>query len=297
MQISHSHSISEQYHKRTQAGKSAQPGQDASEVLAGKSLSTRLEGKQNLTYLLKPGSVRVASEEDMNRLNQDMDALSLGAKDLAGHFQRHGQQQDVRAMIKIDGQVMAYLKEDGSFAGRKGVEDLFRQAGGDIETLQSLVEQQYPGSGEVEFFESGKGPANSDVFELFNGRSYQAFISEQVASRKEAEYTQQLAQDEAYRRKLMFEQSPQTAVFRVGGEVVGSMDDKGFADVGQALTSLADERGIERTQLKSLFAVDFDRTPDEYKALLSDVFGDDVQLDTFSVEQAPSRAEVRRLSQ
>ncbi|RZM78256.1 hypothetical protein [Pseudoalteromonas rubra] len=297
MQISHSHSATEQYYNRTPAGKPVQPSKDADELSAGKSLSTRLEGKQNLTYLLKSDHIRVASEEEMNMLKQDMHALSLGAKDLADHYQKHGQQQDVRAMIKIDGQVMAYLKEDGSFAGHKGVEDLFRQAGGDIEKLQSLIEQHYPQSGEVEFFEPGEGPTNADVFEWFNGRSYQAFISEQVASRKEAEYTQQLAQDEAYRRKLMFEQSPQTAVFRVGGAVVGSMDDKGFADVGQALASLADERGVERTQLKSLFTVDLDRTPDEYKALLSDVFGDDVQLDTFSIEQAPSRAEVRRLSQ
>ncbi|MCG7534583.1 hypothetical protein [Pseudoalteromonas sp. OOF1S-7] len=297
MQLSHSHSIPEQYHKRTQAGKSAQPSQDGSEVSADKSLSIRLEGKQNLTYLLKSGHIRVASEEEMNRLNQDMHGLTLGAKDLAVHYQRQGQQQDMRAMIKIDGQVMAYLRDDGSFAGHKGVEDLFRQAGGDIKKLQSLVEQQYPRSGEVEVFESGEGPTNAEVFELFNGRSFQVFIKEQVASRKETEYTQQLAQDEAYRRKLMFDQSPQTAVFRVGGVVVGSMDEKGFADVGQALTALADERGVERAQLKSLFTLDFDRTPDEYKALLSDVFGDDVQLDTFTVEQAPSRAEVRRLSQ
>lgn len=296
MQISHYLGAGESYYNRTQSVKHDQPVKESSTSSREASFSTRLEGKTNLTYQISPANVKVADQDQLAILNQDMRPLSYKQADLADYYKQNGEQQDVVGMIKVDGQVMAYLRGDGSYAGRSGVQDLFRQAGGDVEKLKSLVEQHYPGSGEVEFFEQGEGPTNAEVFEMFNGSSYQAYSQEQVAIQKESEFNEMLAQDQAYRRKLMFDQTPQTAVFRVGGQVVGSMDDQGFADVGQALTTMADQRGVDREQLKSLFTLDFDRSPEDFKAMLNDVFGDDVQLETFSSQQAPSRAEIRNMS-
>ncbi|MCF6438635.1 hypothetical protein L1077_04230 [Pseudoalteromonas luteoviolacea] len=295
MQISHYAGAGEPYYNRTQSIKHDQSVKESSTPSDEASFSTRLEGKTNLTYLIKPEHVKVVDKDQFAMLNQDMSPLSSKHTDLADYYKQQGEQQDVVGMINVDGQVMAYLRGDGSYAGRSGVQDLFRQAGGDMAKLKSLVEQHYPGSGEVEFFEQGEGPTNAEVFEMFNGSSYQDYAQKQIAIHKETEFNEMLAQDQAYRRKLMFDQTPQTSVFRVGGQVVGSMDDQGFADVGQALTAMADQRGIQREQLKSLFTLDFDRSPEDFKAMLNDVFGDDVQLETFSSQQAPSRAEVRSM--
>ncbi|AOT07590.1 hypothetical protein [Pseudoalteromonas luteoviolacea] len=295
MHITHYAGAGESYYTRTQSVKHKQADKEPNMPSQEAPFSTRLEGKVNLTYLIKPEHVKVADKDQFAMLNQDMRPLSSKHADLADYYKQHGEQQDVVGMIKVDGQVMAYLRGDGSYAGRSGVQGLFRQAGGDVEKLKSLVSQHYPGNGKVEFFEQGEGPTNAEAFEMFNGSTYQAYSQKQIAIHKETEFNEMLAQDQAYRRKLMFDQTPQTAVFRVGGQVVGSMDEQGFADVGQKLTTMADQRGIERDQLKPLFTLDFDRSPEDFKAMLHNVFGDDVQLETFSSQQAPSRAEVRNM--
>ncbi|WP_440055243.1 hypothetical protein ACSLBF_03630 [Pseudoalteromonas sp. T1lg65] len=297
MQIYQSQSAVVNHNDRPQAVKNNQDNDlEVESSTSQPPFSTTLKNSQNLTYMLSKNHISTVSEEDRAFLSQDIGTLSLGLGDLERHYQSYGQQQDVVALIKVEGQVMAYMRRDGSVAGRNGVEDLFQQFSGDVQQLKVLVQQKFAGKGELEVFEQGQGPKNSTIFEMFNGKSYEVFSREQIAMRKDAQHAQQLAQEQNSRRQVMFHNEPQTAVFYVAGEVVGSMDEHGFADVGQALIDMADRRGIARSELGDLFTLDLNRSPNEYKNMLQEVLGEDVQLERFSVDAAPTRSEVRSMS-
>ncbi|MBE0376985.1 hypothetical protein [Pseudoalteromonas prydzensis] len=177
-----------------------------------------LEGKTNIIYKIDDQNIHKASNEKTLQLGKDFWALSSSLENTEKYYRENGKQIDVAAMVKIDGQVMGYLNYDGSYAGREGVNALFAEAGGDINSLKQLIDKHYSGSGSLEVFPEGHGPTNAEVFELFNNESYESFISGEINARKEAQTAEQMNIDSYLRRKLLFEDPPQTSVFKIDGK-------------------------------------------------------------------------------
>ncbi|WP_194867627.1 hypothetical protein [Pseudoalteromonas sp. PPB1] len=253
-----------------------------------------LTGKINLIYLLKPEDISEFKGEmpDLNNFfsgfkNQD---------DLAQQYHHKGQQQDIERIVFFDGKAVVSEGYDGTVYGHGPVAEIFKETRNDPQKRQQRIAEQFPDA-HIEVYPKGEGPTNAEVFELRYGESYQDYVDEQVRNYSDQYLTNQIAAEENYRRKLMFEQTPQTSVFSVDGQVVASRDDKGFVDVGLPLLDVADARGIEREALKELFRYSPERSPEDYQALLNQVFGDGVELTSYSTADAPKREEVREMAQ
>ena len=273
--------------------------QSSVKVNSGQAEGISLQGATNLTYKIDASSIsRISNEQSLllEEIVTNSQSLTGSIENTEQYYRDNGQLKEVTAIIKIDGQVMAYMNKDGSYAGRNGVDDLFKQANGDINKLKQLIKEEYPSTASLETFEEGQEPTNAEVFELFNEQSYESFVSSQVSALKEALITEQMNIDEHLRRTLLFDQEPQTSVFTINGETVASMDEGGFVDIGASLLKLADDKNIDREQLAPLYTLDFEQTAEEYKATLTDIFGADVELENFNLANAPTRTEVRDLS-
>ncbi|MCF2910064.1 hypothetical protein L1285_17255 [Pseudoalteromonas sp. DL2-H2.2] len=253
-----------------------------------------VRGQVNLVYLLKPEDITKLSDEP--NFLADFDITLRSPEELEQQYTQKGLQRDVGTIIFVEGKAVASQGYDGTIYGQGPVADIFNQAGQDPEKIKQLVAQHFPDA-RVEFYAEGKGPTNAEVFELRYGETYEDFVREQVQSHSDHYLTDQINAEENYRRKLMFEQTPQTSVFSVDGRVVASRDEKGFVDVGQPLLAEADARGIERETLKELFRYSPERSPEDYQALLNQVFGDGVELHNYDATAAPTRAEVRELAE
>lgn len=253
-----------------------------------------VRGKVNLVYLLKPQDITEFSGE--RNFLADLHAASKTPQELEQQYIQNGLQRDVGAIIFMEGKAVASQDYDGAIYGQGPEADIFSQADNDPEKIKQLVAQHFPDA-HVEFYAKGKGPTNAEVFELRFGESYEDFVHEQVQSYSDQYLTDQIAAEEHYRRKLMFEQAPQTSVFSVDGQVVASRDEKGFVDAGQPLLNVADTRGIQREVLKELFRYSPERSPEDYQALLHEVFGEGVELTSYNTAQAPTRAEVYKLAE
>ncbi|ALU44594.1 hypothetical protein [Pseudoalteromonas rubra] len=249
-----------------------------------------VRGKVNLIYLLGPEDITEFSGD--KSFLADLHTTFKDQTDLEQQYVQKGLQREIGTMIFVDGKAIASQGYDGAIYGQGQAADILNQAGNDPEKIKQLVAQHFPDA-HVEFYAEGEGPTNADVFELRYGSAYENYVNEQVQNYSDQYLTNQIAAEENYRRKLMFEQTPQTSVFSVDGQVVASRDDKGFVDVGLPLLIVADERGIARETLKELFRYAPERSPEDYKALLHGVFGGDVELTSYSKAEAPTRAEVR----
>lgn len=255
-----------------------------------------LVGKTNLMYMVDEEKVTRVSHEQMTHLSQVFELSEVSSEAAQRQYLHHGQAREVQLGIVVDGKLMAYQNDKGHITGKGGVEALIEQANGDINQLKALVQQQYSSSGKVEVYGENNRPTNAEVFERFNGRSYKSFVHDEMNTRRQANHQEQLARDQFLRSKLMFGQAPQVAVFKVKGEVVGSMDGNGFADMGSKLLQLAKQQGIEKEALKPLYTLDPERTSEQFSDLLTQVFGNDVEVEHFHVSNAPTRNEIRLLS-
>ncbi|MEJ6475198.1 hypothetical protein [Pseudoalteromonas piscicida] len=255
-----------------------------------------LVGKTNLMYLLDESKITRVSNEQMTQLSQVLELSEVSPEAARQQYLRHGQEREVLFGIVIDGKLMAYQNDKGHITARGGVESLIMQANGDINQLKALVQQQYPSSGKVEVYGDNNRPTNAEIFERFNGRPFKSFVNDEMKARQQASYQEQLARDEFLRSKLMFEQAPQVTVFKVQGEVIGSMDDNGFADIGSKLLQLAKQKGIDKEALKPFYTLDPGRTPEQFSDLLTQTFGDDVEVEQFTASNAPTRNQIRQLS-
>ncbi|WP_054015417.1 hypothetical protein [Pseudoalteromonas sp. R3] len=253
-----------------------------------------VRGKVNLVYLLKPQDITRLSDE--HNFLADFNITQRSPEELEQQYTQKGLQRDVGTIIFVEGKAVASQNYDGAIYGQGPMADIFKQAGQDPEKIKQLVAQHFPDA-RVEFYAEGKGPTNAEVFELRYGENYEDFVREQVQSHRDQYLTDQIAAEEHYRRKLMFEQTPQTSVFSVDGQVVASRDEKGFVDAGQPLLNVADTKAIEREVLKELLRYSPERSPEDYQALLHEVFGEGVELTSYSTAQAPTRAEVYKLAE
>ncbi|PCK33047.1 hypothetical protein [Pseudoalteromonas piscicida] len=255
-----------------------------------------LVGKTNLMYLLDESKITRVSNEQMTQLSQVLELSEVSSEAARQQYLRHGQEREALFGIVIDGKLMAYQNDKGHITARGGVESLLMQANGDINQLKALVQQQYPSLGKVEVYGDNNRPTNAEIFERFNGRPFKSFVNDEMKARQQASYQEQLARDEFLRSKLMFEQAPQVTVFKVQGEVIGSMDDNGFADIGSKLLQLAKQKGIDKEALKPFYTLDPGRTPEQFSDLLTQTFGDDVEVEQFTASNAPTRNQIRQLS-
>ncbi|ESP92272.1 MULTISPECIES: hypothetical protein [Pseudoalteromonas] len=294
MQVSNTNST--QYSYRPNTANKAQTTQgefklDESGANSAKGIDVR--GKANLIYLLEKKDIVQLSKDEVSWL-ADIKESFMSVQETENYFKSNGQKKEMNAIIYVEGNVVSYQTQDGGvYYTDSKAEEIFRKAGFDAEKVKGLVKEMYPDGAKVQFFEAGEGPSNAQLFEQMHGYSYNEFVRKQVDSLKQSELNQQLQQEKYYRSKVLFEQSPQTEIFSVGGQVVASRGENGYIDVGQHLLAQADARGIKRSELKEIFTVSPERTAAQYQALLQDVFGDEVTLQSFHLGDAPTRAEVK----
>ncbi|MDC3211113.1 hypothetical protein NQU47_00920 [Pseudoalteromonas distincta] len=255
-----------------------------------------LKSSTNIIYKITEQNIYKSSSSEELISKTDFRALSNSIENLEKLYKEKGSNVDVAAIVEVDGQVMGYLNHDGSFSGKSGIETILSESKGDPQSLKRLVEEKYPSNGSVEVFSLGKGPTNAEVFELYNNKSYKSFVSNEINTLKDAQASEQQSIDNFMRRKLFFEEAPQTSVFKIGDDVVGSMDESGFLDIGQRLMKVADERNISRDQLKPLYSLNFEHTSADYKGMLTNIFGSDVKVENFEALGAPTRSEVRTMT-
>ncbi|MBQ4835668.1 hypothetical protein [Pseudoalteromonas luteoviolacea] len=294
MQVSNTSSTQYSYHSNAaNKAHTTQREFNVEESSAGSAKGIDVRGKTNLIYLLEKKDIVQLSKDEVSWL-ADIKESFMSVQETENYLKSNGQKKEMNAIIYVEGNVVSYqTQEGGVYYTDSKAEEIFRKAGFDAEKVKELVKEMYPDGAKVQFFEAGEGPSNAQLFEQIHGYSYSEFIRKQVDSLNQSEFDQQLRQEEYHRSKVLFDQSPQTEIFSVGGQVVASRGENGYIDVGQHLLAQADARGIERTELKEIFTVSPERTAAQYLVLLQDVFGDEVTLQSFSSGDAPTRAEVK----
>lgn len=143
------------------------------------------------------------------------------------------------------------------------------------------------------------GAANSDGFDSFNGSAYNDFIDSEMASRKDDlgfEHTFAMPSEGVeQKRRILHEQTPQTAVFKVGDSIIGSLNEKGFVDINANLLEQADASGINRDSLKPFYSYDqmSNTDSDKVQTMLQHLFGENLKVEHFSGAEMPTLQVIR----
>ena len=247
----------------------------------------------NITYKFK-----LQSMEELNipsLPNALASPSSLGVQQYQETMRQQATIQDTKALIRIGGEVVAIYSQDGSVTSRNNIQELIDQADNDLESLSNLLQETYGDDVSIETFEPGEGPTRAEAFALLNGLSFDEFINSQV-NQMTADYQESLQlADAQQRQKLMYEQVPQSAVFRVGDTIVGSINQQGYVDINANVLAAADARGVDREAMKDFYSYQkmHDSDTQTIESMLRDVFGEEVNVEQFDEDSMPLLAEVR----
>jgi hypothetical protein len=211
--------------------------------------------------------------------------------------------KDAKAIISIPNkngemEVMGIVDYNGAMTSRSSLTGIMNQSGGDIDKLKSLLSEKYGNDVSVETFEKGEGPTVAEVHQLFNGSSLSDFVNNEIQLREQSYQEGLHRSEEAQKQKLMYNQTPQLAVFSVGDTVVGSINEKGYLEVNDNILRQADANNIDREALKDFYSYDKINNTDigSVKEMLAHVFGYDITVDSFDVGSRPTLEEVRNNS-
>ncbi|NRA52978.1 MAG: hypothetical protein HRU23_02435 [Gammaproteobacteria bacterium] len=211
------------------------------------------------------------------------------------HFSNVANQQDTKAIIRVGDEVVAIFQHTGGVTSKSNFSNLINQANGDIDTLNNLLTQKYGEDFSIETFEQGKGPTGAESFEIFNGYSLSSYVDEEVLNMENSYYLNLQKADDLEKQRILYNHAPQTAVFKVGGEIVGSINEKGYVDINLNIKEQADAKGIDRESLKPFYSYDqmHDTDTASMMAMLSEVFGEDVEVEQFNQDNMPTLAQTR----
>ncbi|WDD99328.1 hypothetical protein [Thalassomonas actiniarum] len=257
------------------------------------------QGVVNLAYQMGPLKELPESVKAGMLTREDAKATLESIEQDRLAYEASGPLKETQALIWVNGEVVAMYDQQGQGASRNFVAGDIKQANGDLNALMDLLKEKYGSDVSIETFAPGTGPTNAEAFELFNGISYSDFINSEIGGRKEALANEQmlgLQRDDAeQKRRILYEQVPQTAVFKVGGSIVGSLNEKGFVDINANILEQADARGIDREALQAFYSYDemSNTDSDKMQAMLEDIFGGDIEVQQFSGSDMPSLGAVR----
>lgn len=266
--------------------------------------------KQSGLSLLQPGVINMAykmgplqelPESDKARMLTMKDSMETleSIEQSRLDYEASGKLQEIEAMVWVNGELVAMFGQQGQSTSRDFVASDVKQAKGDLNALMGLLKEKYGSDVSIETFSPGTGPTNAEAFELFNGMSYSKFVDSEVNSRIDSLTNNQklsMQREEAeQKRRILYEQVPQTAVFKVGDSIVGSLNEKGFVDINANIINQADARGIDREALQAFYTYDemSNTDSDKIQAMLEDIFGSDVSVQKFSNKDMPSLGTVR----
>jgi len=255
-----------------------------------------LKGAIDLTYKYDLISINGATPEIMRpRLSQqalDYHNSKQRIEDTRSHYEESASQKETEALVRVNGEVVAMLGGSGA-AARNTYSRYIEQAGGDLDKLAELLGQKFSDVS-IETFKPGEGPTNAEAFELFNGLPFNDFIEREYQVSLDSYNKNQRHLEENERQRVLYQQTPQTAVFSVGDTVVGSINEKGFLDINRNILKLADEQGVDREQLKSFYSYDeYSNTHTEkVTSMLKSIFGE-VDVSKYQGENMPTLAEVK----
>lgn len=259
--------------------------------------STDLVEKTNLMFQIENKAINKISTEALNDIKQILERSQVLPDVAQSAYLKHGQAQEVMLGITINGELKAYQNQQGYITSKDEAGELIKQANGDVKQLQRLVQQKYGDGAMVEVFQGSNRPTNAEIFERYTGRSFQSFVAEEITSRQHASDQAKLEQDQYLRNKIMFDQAPQVAVFKVEGQIVGGIDENGLADMGRKLLDIAQQKGIDNAELEPLFMIDPKRSPSQVAKLFTQAFGADAEVEYFTPSNAPTRAQIRQQSE
>ncbi|MDK1288018.1 hypothetical protein [Pseudoalteromonas umbrosa] len=275
-------------YRQNKYGKSNQVNNDQTQENKKKTSFT-IKDSINLVYLVKP------KKQDLSKLQSiDISQNGFTAEQYEQELRKSGEKEThITAAIFVDDKAVAFQHQDEEPSGYGPEKDILSKAGGDPEKIKQLLNQYYPNA-EVRFFADGQQPTRAQKFEMQHGYSFNRFVNEQVTQMRQDDFKNKMYKEEMHRRKVLFSQTPQTHVFTYNDKVIASMDKTGFVNVGQALLKIADDKGIDRKELKELFRLK-GHNADEYQAKLKDVFGYGAELKIHDAQSAPTRGELSKL--
>jgi len=281
-----------------------QPGISISD---GQSIMHKLSTPFNIESLPDDHELKVRFKEGQSMMAQHAIFTSPEGINARRDSQlKMGDFQDTRAIIRIDGEVIAYRTQNDDYSGittkNKYAGYIDNQLGGDEQGTRNFVlalKDEYGDRVEVEYFKSGEGPTHAETFEMFSGQNYVASINNGSDLELTGFYGQEEVAEQRERDRVMRNAVPQTDVLRVNDVVVGSVDVNNRFHVSSAnLNQEADQLGIEREQLKNIYNYEFkDINPEDLLSLFKDVFGSAGNVNSLSKEEVPSYGEVMAKSQ
>ena len=212
------------------------------------------------------------------------------------HFSDVANQQDTKAIIRVGDEVVAIFQQTGGVTAKNNFSGFINHAKGDIDTLKNLLEQKYGTDFSIETFEQGEGPTGAEAFEIFNGFSLNTYVNQEVQAMENSYCLNLQRADDIQKQRVLYNQTPQTAVFKVAGEIVGSINEKGAVDINVNIKEQADAQGLDRESLKPFYSYDqmHDTDTASMMAMLREVFGDDVDVEQFNQDNMPTLAQTRR---
>ena len=211
-------------------------------------------------------------------------------------LQENAHRRDTKAMVYLDNKPVMIIGSE-RITSRNIVGDVASRNNGDAEQTIADLKALYGNRLKVETFDDDARPTNAEVFEMFNGRPYADYITENynamVASRMQQE-----------RDKLLFEQqqlayanTPVDAVYKVNGKIIAShgTDKVTNLQLPNLLTTL-DELNIDRTAAKTLLEKTGGKkvTHEELDSMLRDILGDKLETDQPSRNDRPTRQSVSK---
>lgn len=197
-----------------------------------------------------------------------------------------------------DMEIVGIIDKNGGTISKNYITNILQQSNGDIDSLNSLLKNKYGSDFSIETFDKNEGPTVSEVHELFNGGKLSTFINNEVSSR-EQNYQKELHRtNEFQKQRLMYNQTPQVAVFSVEDTIVGSINEKGYLTVNRNIIEQADRQNIDREALKSFYSYDEINNTDieSVKAMLVTIFDNNVEVDQFKKSERPTLMDVKNNS-
>jgi hypothetical protein len=282
-------------------------------------LNSNSDNKSSKVGIPLDGATDLSYKFKYEKMNQ-ADIEALGIPKVLAHMQSHSSSggsaqeikqfedywsdkandQDAKIIIRIpnkDGEmeVMGIVDYNGAMTSKSSLTEIMNQSGGDLDRLNSLLSDKYGGDFSIESFEQGKGPTVAEVHQLFNGTSLNAYINNEIQDREQSYKAELQRTDEAQKQKLMYNQTSQIAVFSVGDTVVGSINEKGYVEINNNILGQADANNIDRESLKNFYSYDQMSNSDigTVTEMLRNVFGDDVNVDSFANGNRPTLEDVR----
>ena len=260
----------------------------------------RVSAGKNVTYLMMPKRFTPGEIERFQHLIQPIKESSghAGLTDIEEYkdqMEGMANARDYKAIVRVNGKIVAMYQQEGGVTSTNTVGNIVRSIGANVDALVEQLRKKYGSSVSVENYSLNQGPTRAEAFVMFNGRSFANFVDSEVHSRQQdlAEHQRLIAKSQLKRNQ--FNQVAQSAVFRVNGNAVGSISDKGYVTINAPnLIQETDSSGLERESIKGFFHWGSMNNTDSLtvESMLRKVFGDAVDVESFAEGSMPTRGEV-----